>query len=77
MMQVPTRRGLGEGREGEDMSEQLPPTCRGSGDGMQAKGTKATRETPTVIAVGSTGGSRGTGRAVWGGGEARSTDEAG
>ena len=32
----------------------------------------ATRETPAVIAGGSTDNSRETGRAVWGGGEARS-----
>ena len=44
--------------------------CRHSGPG-------ATREAPAVIAVGSTGNSRETGRAVWGGGEVRSTDEAG
>ena len=37
----------------------------------------ATREAPAVIAVGSTDNSRETGQAVWGGGEARSTDEAG
>jgi len=37
----------------------------------------ATREAPAVIAVGSTGNSRETGRAVWGGGEVRSTAEAG
>ena len=38
----------------------------------------ATRETPAVIAFsGSTGNSRETGRVVWGGGEVRTTDEAG
>ena len=38
----------------------------------------ATREAPAVIAFsGSTGNSRETGRVVWGGGEARSTNEAG
>jgi hypothetical protein len=38
----------------------------------------ATRETPAVIAFsGSTGNSRETGRAVWGDGEACSTEEAG
>jgi hypothetical protein len=41
------------------------------------RGSDATREAPTVIAVGLTGRSRETGRAVWGGGEARSTEEAG
>ena len=29
------------------MSEQLPPTCRGSGDGMQAKGTKGNTGSPS------------------------------
>ena len=28
------------------MSEQLPPTCRGSGDGMRAKGTKGNTGNP-------------------------------
>ena len=28
------------------MSEQLPPTCRGSGDGMQAKGTEGNTGSP-------------------------------
>jgi hypothetical protein len=37
----------------------------------------ATREAPAVIAVGINGNSRETGRAVWGGGEVRSTEEAG
>jgi hypothetical protein len=37
----------------------------------------ATREAPAVIIIRSTGNSRETGRAVWGGGEARSTEEAG
>jgi hypothetical protein len=37
----------------------------------------ATREAPTVIAVRSTGNSRETGRAGWGDGEVRSTEEAG
>ncbi len=36
----------------------------------------ATRGAPTVIVSGSTGNSRETGRAVWGGGEVRSTVEA-
>jgi hypothetical protein len=40
------------------------------------KGPEATREAPAVIA-GSTGNSREPGRAVWGGGEVRTTDEAG
>ena len=46
---------------------------------MHAKGDRqATREAPAVRARDrSTGRPRGTGRAVWGGGEARSSDEAG
>jgi hypothetical protein len=35
------------------------------------RGTDATREAPAVILIGSTGDSRGSGWAVWGGGEAR------
>src|ERR1700729_1486509 len=54
-----------EGRKGDSASVQA------------VRGLKATREAPAVIAVGSTGSSRETGRAVWGGGEACSTDEAG
>jgi len=39
------------------------------------RGSDATREAPAVLQ--STGNSRETGRAVWGGGEARSTGEVG
>jgi hypothetical protein len=39
-MQEPTRPGFGEGRsEWNGTSEQIHATCRGIGDGMQAKGT--------------------------------------
>ena len=41
------------------------------------RGPDATREAPAVIAWRSTGSSRESGRAVWGGGGARTTDEAG
>src|SRR5207244_1314464 len=41
------------------------------------KGPAATREAPAVIARRSTGTSRELGQAVWGDGEARSTNEAG
>src|SRR5262249_11749852 len=41
------------------------------------RGPYATREVPAVIAFGSTGNSRETGRADWDDGEARSTAEAG
>jgi hypothetical protein len=53
-------------------------TCRGNGDGMQAWGTRRNTGSPS--------GDRGRdqpaaresqGRAVWGGGEARITEEAG
>jgi len=65
--------------DGKVRANRFHQTCRGNGDGMQAKGRPAaTRETPAVIAFsGSTGNSRETGRAVWGGGEVRTTDEAG
>ncbi|HWO40077.1 MAG TPA: hypothetical protein VNO32_65780, partial [Candidatus Acidoferrum sp.] len=53
-------------------------TCRGIGDGMQAKGTiRNTRSPSGDHGFGSTGNSREIGRAVWDGGEARCTDEAG
>jgi len=31
---------------GKIVSEQLPPACRGSGDGMQAKGTEGNTGSP-------------------------------
>ena len=53
-------------------------SCRGIGDGMRQGEHHATREAPAVIAVRTQPERpRGTGRAVWGGGEVRSTDEAG
>jgi hypothetical protein len=54
-------------------------TCRGIGDGMQAKGTGSNTGSPSGDRAGwrSTGTSRESGRAVWGDGEARTTDEAG
>ena len=55
-------------------------SCRGSGDGMYAKGTRRNTGSPiaVILAVsGSTGNSREPGRAVWGGVEVRSTEEAG
>ena len=50
---------------------------RGSGGSMYTREAHATRETPTRDQGRSTGRPRGTGRARWGGGEARSTAEAG
>jgi hypothetical protein len=45
---------------------------------MQAQGTMGNTGSPSGDSqVGSTGNSREIGRAVWGGGEARITDEAG
>jgi hypothetical protein len=58
-------------------SEQSHQTCRGISDGMQAKGTRRNTGSPSGDRDGSTGSSRETGRAVWGDGEAHSTDEAG
>jgi hypothetical protein len=59
-------------------ANKFHPTCRGIGDGMQAKGTMRNTGSPSGDrGFGSTGNSRETGRAVWDGGEARSTDEAG
>ncbi len=59
-------------------ANKFHPTCRGIGDGMQAMGTRRNTGSPSGDrGRGSTGNSRETGRAVWGGGEARSTDEAG
>jgi hypothetical protein len=52
--------------DGTVRANKFHRTCRGSGDGMQAKdGPTATREALAVIAVlhGSTGNSRETGRA--------------
>jgi hypothetical protein len=53
-------------------------SCRGNGDGMQAKGTRRNTGSPDGDrGTGSTGNSRETGRAARGDGEARITDEAG
>ena len=79
MMQVPTSPpDLGKADEGEEYerSSFLQPAGVVA-TACKQRGLKATREAPAVIAVGSTGSSRETGRAVWGGGEACSTDEAG
>ena len=48
IMQVPTRRRLGEGRRGGRVrANSFRRTCRGSGDGMQAKGTKGNTGSPS------------------------------
>ena len=69
--------GLGEGREGEDYERTTSANLPVVATACKQRGLKATREAPTVIAVGSTGSSRETGRPVWGDGEACSTNEAG
>jgi hypothetical protein len=60
-------------------ANKFHPTCRGIGDGMQAKrGPGATREVPAVIAgTDQLAARERKGWADWDGGEARSTDEAG
>ena len=65
--------------DGESTSEQAPSDPAGvMATACRHRRSDATREAPAVSAVTrSTGSSRETGRAVWGGGEARSTDEAG
>jgi len=56
------------------MSEEYAQLLhRGSGGGMYTRKAHATRETPTRDQGWSTGRPWGTGRALWGGGEARST----
>ena len=62
------------GKTSEEYSQSL---CRGSGDSMYIREARATREAPWRDQRWSTGRPRGTGRAPWGGGEARSTEEAG
>lgn len=64
--------------DGRVRANQFHRTCRGIGDGMQAKGDQTQHGKPQRrLQCGSTGSSRETGRAVWGGGEARSTGEIG
>jgi len=75
----PTRR-LFRGRliqPGEMSEDDAWLLHRGSGGGMSIRKTYATREAPNRGQGWPTGSPRGTGRAAWGGGEARSTDEAG
>jgi hypothetical protein len=59
-------------------SEQSCRFCRGNGDGMYAQWIRRNTGSPSGDPqLGSTGNSRELGRAVWGGGEARTTVEAG
>jgi len=78
-MQEPTRPENGEGRSGGNGKSELG-SIRPAGvlaTACRPRGPYATREVPAVIASGSTGNSRETGRADWDGGEARTTDKAG
>lgn len=63
--------------DGEDERTVLIGPAGVLATACRQRGPDATREAPAAIAVGSTGNSRETGWAVWGGGEARTTDEAG
>ena len=62
------------GRESEDDAH---PPRRGSGGSMYIRKALGTREAPWRGQGWPTGRPRGTGQALWGGGEVRSTDEAG
>ena len=58
-------------------ANEFHQTCRGNGDGKHAKLTSSNTGSPSGAPnKASTGSSRETGRAVRGGGEVRSTDEA-
>jgi len=60
------------------MSDLVSRTCRGSGDSMQTQGIRRNTGSPSGDRGSrSTGNSREPGRAVWGGGEVRTTAEAG
>ena len=79
LTQEPTRRVIGmAAADGTVRANEFHPTCRGNGDGKHAKLTSSNTGSPSGDRkLGSTGNSRETGRAVWGGGEVRSTEEAG
>ena len=62
---------------GELSEEYAQLLHRGIGGGMYTRKAYATREAPLRGQRGPTGSPRGTGRAPWGGGEVRSTAEAG
>src|SRR6266481_5149015 len=62
---------------GEDERRVPSSLRRGSGDSMYTRKAHATREAPRRGQRRPTGCPRGTGRAPWGGGEVRSTAEAG
>ncbi|SRR5271166_6584652 len=64
-------------RLGDRAKKDAHPPHRGSGGSMYTRKARATREAPLRGQGWPTGRPRGTGRAPWGGGEARNTDEAG
>ena len=79
-MWEPTRQGDGEGRRRRHRESDT--IASGGPTGVMAtaclhREIDATREAPGGGGVTPTGRPRGTGRAAWGGGEARSTVEAG
>jgi len=78
-MQELTRRETWEGRSRwESTSERSRRSCRGIWRRHAGKGDQTQHGKPQRwLRLGSTGNSWETGRAVWGGGEARSTKEAG
>ena len=64
--------------DGTVRANEFHQTCRGNGDGKHAKLTSSNTGSPSGDRLWrSTGNSRETGRAVWGDGEARMSDEAG
>ena len=64
--------------DGPVRANRFHQTCRGIGDGMQAKRDQRQHGKPQRwLQTRSTGNSRESGQAVWGDGEARTTDEAG
>ena len=67
-------------RLGEMSDDDAQPLHRGSGGSTHTRKAHATREAPSVVRPGMTGPTRrprGRGRALWGGGEVRSTAETG
>src|SRR6202040_2698067 len=67
-------------RLGEMSEDDAQPLHRGSGGSTYTRKARATREAPSVVRSGMTGPTGrpcGTGRALWGGGEVRSTAETG
>ena len=79
LTQEPARRVIGmAAADGTVRANEFQQTCRGNGDGKHAKLTSSNTGSPSGDRkLGSTGNSRELGRAVWGGGEVRSTEEAG